>query len=297
MGHTHQTKTLSMTEQIVVAGAGTMGRGIAQVCAQAGYNTIVYDSFPGAIEKASAFIRQQLDGLVSKGKIDEATASQTWSRLHFTNEVNDVHGDVLIEAIIEDMDAKVNLFAQLIPQLAPDAILASNTSSLSINTLQARLPEQAERIAGLHFFNPAPVMKLVEVVSGSKTAGSISEKLVALCKAWKKVPVTCIDAPGFIVNRVARHYYLESMHLADEWQLAPEQVDELLESAGFRMGPFKLMDLIGNDINLAVSQSLYAAFDQEIRFKPSRLQENLVAAGKLGRKTGEGFYHYNPAAK
>ena len=293
MGHTHQTKTLSMTEQIVVAGAGTMGRGIAQVCAQAGYNTIVYDSFPGAIEKASAFIRHQLDGLVSKGKIDEATASQTWSRLSFTNEVNDVHGDVLIEAIIEDMDAKVNLFSQLIPQLAPDAILASNTSSLSINTLQARLPEQAERIAGLHFFNPAPLMKLVEVVSGSKTSMLISDKLVTLCQAWKKVPVTCIDAPGFIVNRVARHYYLESMNLADELQLAPEQVDVLLESAGFKMGPFKLMDLIGNDINLAVSQSLYAAFDQAIRFKPSRLQENLVAAGKLGRKTGAGFYPYN----
>jgi 3-hydroxybutyryl-CoA dehydrogenase len=292
MGYFNETKTLGMTKKIVVAGAGTMGRGIAQVCAQAGYATIVYDSFPGAIEKAATFIRQQLDGLVAKGKIDANHAASTWNRLQFTNQVNDVSGDVLIEAIIEDMDAKVALFEQLIPQLSPDAILASNTSSLSINTLQERLPFQAARIAGLHFFNPAPLMKLVEVVSGSKTDLSISNQLVALCQAWKKVPVTCIDAPGFIVNRVARHYYLESMHLSDELGLTPHQVDELLESAGFRMGPFKLMDLIGNDINLAVSQSLYAAFDQAIRFKPSRLQESLVAAGKLGRKTGEGFYTY-----
>ena len=283
-----------MLETIVVAGAGTMGRGIAQVCAQAGYPTLVYDSFPGAIENASRFIRQQLDGLVTKGKLAESLATETWNRLQFTNQVADVHGDVLIEAIIENIDAKVQLFQQLIPQLAADAILASNTSSLSINMLQDRLPTYAERIAGLHFFNPAPLMKLVEVVSGSKTSQTMAEKLVGLCKTWKKVPVTCIDAPGFIVNRVARHYYLESMNLADELQLAPEQVDALLESAGFKMGPFKLMDLIGHDINLAVSQSLYAAFDQAIRFKPSRLQENLVAAGKLGRKTGAGFYAYNP---
>ena len=283
-----------MLETIVVAGAGTMGRGIAQVCAQAGHPTLVYDSFPGAIENASRFIRQQLDGLVTKGKLAESLATETWNRLQFTNQVADVHGDVLIEAIIENIDAKVQLFQQLIPQLAADAILASNTSSLSINMLQDRLPTYAERIAGLHFFNPAPLMKLVEVVSGSKTSQTMAEKLVGLCKTWKKVPVTCIDAPGFIVNRVARHYYLESMNLADELQLAPEQVDALLESAGFKMGPFKLMDLIGHDINLAVSQSLYAAFDQAIRFKPSRLQENLVAAGKLGRKTGAGFYAYNP---
>lgn len=171
------------------------------------------------------------------------------------------------------------------------SIFASNTSSLSINLLQQNI-SNPERVAGLHFFNPAQIMKLVEVVKAEKTNDEVIAKLTSFCLQLKKSPVVCIDAPGFIVNRVARHYYLEAMRLVENNQATIEQVDEIMEASGFKMGPFKLMDLIGNDINLAVSQSLYDAFNQESRFEPSALQKEKVKSGNLGRKTGEGFYKY-----
>ena len=200
--------------------------------------------------------------------------------------------DIIIEAIVEKTDAKVSIFKQLAAINNSEVIFASNTSSLSISEIQSKL-QNPQRVVGMHFFNPAQVMKLVEVVKGNQTDETVAQTVYNLCLQMKKTPVMCKDAPGFIVNRVARHYYLEALKLVETGITSIEYVDEIMEASGFKMGPFKLMDLIGNDINLAVSQSLYDACAQAERFTPSPLQIEKVKQGELGKKTKKGFYNYN----
>lgn len=284
-----------MIKKICIAGAGTMGSGIALAAAQNNFEAILFDINEKGIENAKLAIEKNLSFLLSKGKITEDEKRHIDSRISFTSDINDCSADLVIEAIIEDLGIKTSLYKQLSEVNDAEAIFASNTSSLSITAIQKNIPHP-ERVAGMHFFNPAHVMKLVEVVAGELTDDATVKAITDVCIAMKKVPVICKDAPGFIVNRVARHYYLEAMHLVKENKISFEDADALLENAGFKMGPFKLMDLIGMDINLAVSQSVYKAFNESPRFKPSSLQEEKVAAGNLGRKTGKGFYDYTENA-
>lgn len=275
---------------VLVAGAGTMGQGIAQVCAQAGYDVFLFDVQSEFIQRGLSRIDKSLQGLVAKNKISKDEAASIASRIKATESV-DVPADLVIEAIVEDGETKRKLFASIEKSLSPTAILTSNTSSIPITQLGANLKRPGQ-FAGLHFFNPAPVMKLVEIISGAATLPQTIEALQAFTKSISKTAVLASDAPGFIVNRVARHYYVESLKLLEEGVATHEQIDALLRASGFKMGAFELMDLIGIDINFSVTSSLYNGFHQEPRFRPSRTQQQKVLAGHLGKKTGKGFYNH-----
>lgn len=277
---------------ICVIGAGTMGSGIAQTAAQNSFNTLLFDINIEVLEKAKTAINKSLDYLVNKEKISAAEKETIYNRIKFITDIHDCVADIIIEAIVEKTDAKVSIFKQLAAINNSEVIFASNTSSLSISEIQSKL-QNPQRVVGMHFFNPAQVMKLVEVVKGNQTDETVAQTVYNLCLQMKKTPVMCKDAPGFIVNRVARHYYLEALKLVETGITSIEYVDEIMEASGFKMGPFKLMDLIGNDINLAVSQSLYDACAQAERFTPSPLQIEKVKQGELGKKTKKGFYNYN----
>ncbi len=279
-----------MIQKIAVAGAGTMGSGIALSFALKGFEVILFDTSAPVLEKAKISVSANLDFLLSKGKLNVAERTAVASLLTYSADVRDCKADLIIEAIIEKQEAKQALFSQLSEWNTEHCIFASNTSSLSITELQNTIPFPG-RVAGLHFFNPAHVMKLVELVKGEHTYDETIHQLSEICLLIGKSPVICKDAPGFIVNRVARHFYLESMKIMEQDIADPETIDAVLEATGFKMGPFKLMDMIGMDINLAVSQSLYDAFKKE-RFKPSPIQMGKVQKGELGRKTGKGFYQY-----
>lgn len=281
-----------MITTVAIAGAGTMGSGIALSSAKANYKVKLFDLQPAALEKAEKTIVSNVTTLLEKGKITVEQKADILNNITFHHQVEDLKADLVIEAIIEKLEAKIDLLTAISNQNDEKTILASNTSSLSINALQKALPHP-NRVAGLHFFNPAHLMKLVEVIQGDDTSNDIIETLVSFSKSLEKVPVVCKDAPGFIVNRVARHFYLEAMKILEMNQANMESIDAALENAGFKMGPFKLMDMIGMDINLAVSQSLYDAFNQAPRFQPSPIQIDKVSKGELGRKTGKGFYQYN----
>lgn len=276
---------------ICVIGAGTMGSGIAQTAAQNGFYTLLFDINTEVLEKAKAAIQKSLDYLVSKEKISAEEKEIIYQRIRFVTDTNDCLADIIIEAIVEKADAKVSIFNQLAELNHSEVIFASNTSSLSVSEIQSKV-HNPQRVVGMHFFNPAQVMKLVEVVKGDQTDDAVAKTVYDLCLQLKKTPVMCKDAPGFIVNRVARHYYLEAMKLVETGIATFENVDETLEASGFKMGPFKLMDLIGNDVNLAVSQSLYDASNKAERFKPSPIQIEKVAKGELGKKTKKGYYTY-----
>ena len=278
-----------MVQTICICGAGTMGSGIAQAAAQANFHTILFDVNKEVLDKAKASIEKNLQSLIEKGKISAADKENILSHFQFTTDINNCIADIIIEAIIEKTETKVALFNQLAELNHGETIFASNTSSLSISDIQKNVVHP-ERVAGMHFFNPATIMKLVEVVKGKQTNDAVAQQVYELCKQMGKTPVLCKDAPGFIVNRVARHYYLEAFKLVEEGHADFTTVDKLMEASGFKMGPFKLMDLIGNDINLAVTQSLYDAFNHTERFKPSSIQQEKVAKGELGRKTGKGYY-------
>ena len=276
---------------ICICGAGTMGSGIAQVAAMAGFTTLLFDVQETAVQKAEERIKSDLQKLVEKGKLSPEKKEAVLAKIQIVSDQQQCRADVVIEAIVEKRDAKVSLFRQLVGINPAQTIFASNTSSLSISAIANEVPHP-ERVAGLHFFNPAPLMKLVEVVKGEQTADSVVQQLAVLTKTLGKVPVVCKDSPGFIVNRVARPYYIESLRLAEEGKASYEVMDRLLEGIGFKMGPFKLMDLIGNDINYAVSCSVHEQLGAPERLRPSHLQKEKVEKGELGKKTGKGYYPY-----
>jgi 3-hydroxybutyryl-CoA dehydrogenase len=277
---------------ICVCGAGTMGSGIAQVSAQSGFNTILFDVNENALQNAKEFLEKNLKYLVDKNKISVEEKEEIFSRIQFVNNIKDCTGFVIIEAIIEKEEAKISLFNDLAQYNNEEVIFATNTSSLSVSSIQEKIIFP-ERVVGMHFFNPAYIMKLVEVVKGAQTNDEVTKSIFDICKQMGKHPVMCKDSPGFIVNRVARHYYLESFKIIQEGIASYEEVDQILEATGFKMGPFKLMDLIGMDINLSVTQSMYKAFDNAKRFEPSPLQIEKVKNNELGKKTGKGFYNYS----
>jgi 3-hydroxybutyryl-CoA dehydrogenase len=268
-----------------------MGSGIAQVAAQAGYQTIQYDLSEEMLAKSKSSIEKSLDFLVSKEKISIAEREAIIHRIIFTSDIKICKADVVIEAIIEKPEIKASLFSALNEVNDKECLFASNTSSLSITQLQQMVP-QPHRFAGMHFFNPANIMKLVEIVKGELTSQETVDTIYGLAVNMGKVPVHCKDAPGFIVNHVARTYYLEAMHLVEDGLADIETIDEVMEATGFKMGPFKLMDLIGMDINFKVSEQVWEALGKPDRLKPSSLQKAKVDAGALGRKSGKGFYTY-----
>lgn len=282
---------MKKTETVGIAGAGAMGLGIAQVFAQHNYKVVLFDLQQQQLEKAQKEIEKNLSGAVAKGKLTDAEKNTALSLIQFTTHVNDLKADLIIEAIVEKTEAKRELFQSLAAINAPEAILTSNTSSIPITRI-AKGIANPQRVAGLHFFNPAHLMKLVEVIAAADTSAEVVKTLQELVQQIGKTPVVCKDSPGFIVNRVARHYYVESLKALEERVAPMETIDALMESAGFKLGPFKLMDLVGNDINFAVTSSLYESFHQEAKFRPSRIQQQKVDAGHLGKKTGKGFYSY-----
>lgn len=276
---------------ICICGAGTMGSGIAQVSAQAGFQTIQFDLNAEMIENSRKGIALNLNKLVEKGKMKEADKQVVLDRILFTTRTEDCIADMVIEAIVEKKEAKVNLFKQLAALNTPDTILATNTSSIPVSDIAAAVPNP-ERVVGMHFFNPAPLMKLVEVIQGATTSQEVIQQTIHISQRMQKIPVVCKDAPGFIVNRVARHFYLEAMLLVEKDLADIAAIDAVMEASGFKMGPFKLMDLIGMDINFGVSNIVWEALGKPKRLTPSPIQAAKVAAGELGRKTGKGFYNY-----
>ena len=285
---------------VAVIGSGIMGAGIAEVAASHGHPVLVYDINADAISRAIDGIRTRLESRVARGKLSTQACEQTLQRLIPVTDIQALAAaDLVIEAASEQMAVKKALFAQLAEICPAKTLLTSNTSSISITAIAADL-SHPERVAGLHFFNPAPVMKLVEVVSGLATSEEVVEQLSALAVKWGKQPVRCQSTPGFIVNRVARPYYAEAWRALEEQVAAPEVIDAALrEGAGFPMGPLELTDMIGQDVNFAVTCSVFNAFWQERRFLPSLVQQELVLAGRFGKKSGQGVYNWRsdrPAA-
>ncbi|WP_144838125.1 3-hydroxyacyl-CoA dehydrogenase PaaH [Leclercia adecarboxylata] len=285
---------------VAVIGSGIMGAGIAEVAASHGHPVLVYDINADAISRAIDGIRTRLESRVARGKLSAQACEQTLQRLVPVTDIQALaRADLVIEAASEQMAVKKALFAQLAEICPAKTLLTSNTSSISITAIAADL-SHPERVAGLHFFNPAPVMKLVEVVSGLATSEEVVEQLSALAMKWGKQPVRCQSTPGFIVNRVARPYYAEAWRALEEQVAAPEAIDAALrEGAGFPMGPLELTDMIGQDVNFAVTCSVFNAFWQERRFLPSLVQQELVLAGRFGKKSGQGVYNWRsdrPAA-
>jgi len=269
-----------------------MGSGIAQLAASSALPAILYELDSGVLEKAKKTIDNNLQLLVEKGRINPGQKEKIFQSVHFTNDLNECVADVIIEAIIETIDAKIHLFNQLAAINDDKTIFATNTSSLSVTSIAGKIL-QPERFLGMHFFNPAPIMKLVEVINTNYTNKQITQVVTDLARQMGKVPVVCKDSPGFIVNRVARPYYIESLRLVEEGHVSLETIDVLLEGSGFKLGPFKLMDLIGNDINYSVSCSVYEQLNKPERLMPSAIQKEKVEKGELGKKTGKGYYRYN----
>ncbi len=284
--------TLGKSDTVGVVGAGIMGAGIAQVAAQAGHPVLLVDARDGAAAEAKAKLGKSLDALVAKGRLTAEAVAATLARI---TPVATLAGlapaRVVVEAIVEKLDAKRGLFQQLEGIVAPEAILATNTSSISVTAIANGL-KQPQRLVGMHFFNPVPLMKLVEVVSGLQTDSDVAAAIFDLSAAWGKVPVHARSTPGFIVNRIARPYYAETLALLQERAATPEVLDACLKAVGFRMGPCELMDLIGHDTNFAVTTSVYEANFYDKRYVPSLVQREMVDGGLLGRKSGQGFYRY-----
>lgn len=288
---------LTTDTMIGVVGAGTMGAGIAQVAAAAGHPVRLFDARDGAVAAGLERTRRGLDRLIERGRKSAGEVEALMARIRPAGSLAELaEAGLVIEAIVEDLAAKQSLFSELETHCAPRAVLATNTSSIPITAIATGL-ERPERLVGLHFFNPAPILKLVEVVSGLATEPAVAETAFDTAAAWGKQPVHARSTPGFIVNRVARPFYAEALRVLEEGGADAATVDAVLRQAGgFRMGPFELMDLIGHDVNFAVTRSVYEAYFHDRRFVPSLLQQELLAAGRLGRKSGIGFYDYREGA-
>ena len=283
--------TVEDIQHISIIGAGTMGQDIAQVAALAGLKVTLYDIDTETLRSALVTIRKDIDKGVELGKTDKDKAAAALSMITTTSAFEDIEGEVVIEAAPENLTIKKEIFSKLEEHVSPQTILATNTSSIPVTQLAAGLM-YPERVAGMHFFNPAHIMKLVEIITGPATSVEVATLAKELSEKMGKTAVMAKDSPGFIVNRVARHYYVESLKVLEEGVAEVEVIDALLENCGFRMGPFRLMDLIGVDTNLSVTKSMYESFHYDSKFRPSRIQQQKVDAGHYGRKSGQGFYKY-----
>jgi len=283
---------------IAVIGAGAMGAGIAQIVAQSGHRVLLFDTRLNGAEDAQKKLATTFEQLAAKGKMTSDDAQAAAGRIVPIHALGDcVSARLVIEAIVEDLEAKRELWRDLEGVVAPETILATNTSSLSVTAMAAGL-KYPRRVAGLHFFNPPPLMPLVEIVSGLATDPEVAATLYSTAAGWGKVPVHAKSTPGFIVNRCARPFYAEALRLLNERAADPATIDAVMrEAGGFRMGPFELLDLIGNDVSVAVTTSVWRAYSNDPRFTPSAIQQEMVAAGYLGRKSGRGFYDYAPGTK
>jgi 3-hydroxybutyryl-CoA dehydrogenase len=286
-----------MESSVCICGAGTMGRGIALAVAAEGFPVLLYDLNKEVLDDAKKTIEKELHQAEEKKRITANDRNKILQGITFIRSVEECRAPIIIEAIQEKPEFKSDLFLELSAVNTDETIYTTNTSSLSVTAIAEKTPFP-ERIVGLHFFNPANRMKLVEIVKTKYNPDNIIQRTLAFARRIGKTPVICQDSPGFIVNHVARPYYLEALRLAELGISDPDTIDKLMESAGFKMGPFHLMDLIGNDINYTVSSSLYEALDRPARLKPSGLQEGMLKKGALGKKTGEGFFQYaKPAAE
>ncbi|WP_213195265.1 3-hydroxyacyl-CoA dehydrogenase NAD-binding domain-containing protein [Cloacibacterium caeni] len=281
-------------KKVGIIGSGTMGIGIAQVAATAHCEVFLYDANFSQTEKSLKNLKTTLNKLAEKGKISTEKSLEIFNQITPCQEIKELKDcDLVIEAIIENKEIKVEVFKNLEHLVSKDCILASNTSSISITSLQAEL-KNPERFIGIHFFNPAPLMHLVEVIPGLLTENNLAQEIVDLMKSWGKSPIIAKDVPGFIVNRIARPFYGEALRIVEENLATPEQVDDAMKSLGnFKMGPFELMDLIGIDVNFSVTKTVYHDYFFDPKYKPSLLQQRMSEAKLLGRKTGKGFYDYS----
>ena len=280
--------------KVSVIGAGTMGMGIAQIAATKGHKVCLYDNYDGAIENANKRIKKILNRLVEKKRITDLEKKEIINRIHFSTKLDEIQkSNIVIEAIIENIKIKKDIFSKIEEIVDKDCILASNTSSLSIASI-ASACEHAERVIGIHFFNPAPLMPLVEIIPAIQTSENTLIEAKKIIDGWEKVSVITKDTPGFIVNRVARPFYGEAIRIYEEGIADFATIDwSMKEIGGFKMGPFELMDYIGNDINYIVTETVFRSFYFDPRYKPSFTQKRMMEAGYLGRKTGRGFYDYN----
>jgi 3-hydroxybutyryl-CoA dehydrogenase len=288
----------SQIKHVGIIGSGTMGSGIAQVAATSGCKVKLYDTNQAALDKAKAALEKILNRLIEKGRIDDDEKSRIQSNISYVNSLKELSdSNLTIEAIIENLDIKQKVFSELETYVSDDCIIASNTSSLSIASIAASL-KNPKRCVGIHFFNPAPLMKLVEVIPAIQTSYETLEKSIDTIASWKKTVAVAKDTPGFIVNRVARPFYGEALRIYEEGIASFSQIDSAMkEIGGFRMGPFELMDFIGNDVNYTVTETVFTAFYFDPRYKPAFTQKRFSEAGYLGRKSGKGYYDYDEKGK
>jgi 3-hydroxybutyryl-CoA dehydrogenase len=284
--------------KVGIIGSGTMGSGIAQVAATSGCIVKVYDTNQGALDKSKAALEKVLLRLIEKERIDGTEKNRIQGNISYVNSLKDLSdSNLTIEAIVENLEIKQKVFSELETYVSDETIIASNTSSLSIASIASSL-QKPERCVGIHFFNPAPLMALVEVIPAIQTSETVFIKAVSIIKSWNKTVAIAKDTPGFIVNRVARPYYGEALRIYEEGIAGFATIDNAMKTVGgFRMGPFELMDFIGNDINYTVTKTVFKTFYYDSRFRPSFTQQRLAEAGYLGRKTGKGYYDYDKNGK